>query len=126
MDGKGPQSGSRQRIDKWLFFARVAKSRSLAQERVAAGHVSVNGQKIRFVHEDDQYKPEETVRLAKELLARESPVAFAATVGTANADAQAGPHPGGRAGVTGGATGQHGGLAVSRRATGRNALRHCP
>lgn len=42
-----PQSGSRQRIDKWLFFARVAKSRSLAQERVAAGHVSVNGQTIR-------------------------------------------------------------------------------
>jgi ribosome-associated heat shock protein Hsp15 len=49
MDEKQPQSGSRQRIDKWLFFARVAKSRSLAQERVAAGHVSVNGQKIRQV-----------------------------------------------------------------------------
>jgi ribosome-associated heat shock protein Hsp15 len=47
MDEKQPQSGSRQRIDKWLFFARVAKSRSLAQERVAAGHVSVNGQKVR-------------------------------------------------------------------------------
>ncbi len=47
MDDRQPQSGSRQRIDKWLFFARVAKSRSLAQERVAAGHVSVNGQTIR-------------------------------------------------------------------------------
>lgn len=47
MDDKQPPSGSRQRIDKWLFFARVAKSRSLAQERVAAGHVSVNGQKVR-------------------------------------------------------------------------------
>jgi len=49
MDEKQPQTGSRQRIDKWLFFARVAKSRSLAQERVAAGHVSVNGQKVRQV-----------------------------------------------------------------------------
>ena len=47
MTEQQPQSGSRQRIDKWLFFARVAKSRSLAQERVVAGHVSVNGQKIR-------------------------------------------------------------------------------
>ena len=47
MDEKQPQSGSRQRIDKWLFFARVAKSRSLAQERVAAGHVIVNGQTVR-------------------------------------------------------------------------------
>jgi ribosome-associated heat shock protein Hsp15 len=47
MDDKQSQTGSRQRIDKWLFFARVAKSRSLAQDRVAAGHVSVNGQRIR-------------------------------------------------------------------------------
>ncbi|PYB74070.1 RNA-binding S4 domain-containing protein [Rhizobium wuzhouense] len=47
MDEKQPQSGSRQRIDKWLFFARVAKSRSLAQERVSAGHVKVNGATVR-------------------------------------------------------------------------------
>ncbi|MBL0374112.1 RNA-binding S4 domain-containing protein [Rhizobium sp. KVB221] len=37
----------RQRIDKWLFFARIAKSRTLAQEWVEAGHVTLNGDKIR-------------------------------------------------------------------------------
>ena len=62
MDEKQPQSGSRQRIDKWLFFARVAKSRSLAQERVAAGHVSVNGQKIRQV--SYQVKPGDKLEVA--------------------------------------------------------------
>ncbi|MCJ7994409.1 RNA-binding S4 domain-containing protein [Rhizobium cremeum] len=42
-----PPSGSRQRIDKWLFFARILKSRTLAQERVSAGHVKVNGLNVR-------------------------------------------------------------------------------
>lgn len=36
----------RQRIDKWLFFARVVKSRSLAAALVEAGHVRVNSQRI--------------------------------------------------------------------------------
>jgi ribosome-associated heat shock protein Hsp15 len=40
-------SPARQRIDKWLFFARIAKSRTLAQTLVEAGHVSVNGEKVR-------------------------------------------------------------------------------
>ena len=34
-----------QRIDKWLFFARVVKSRSLAQKLVQAGGVRINGDK---------------------------------------------------------------------------------
>jgi ribosome-associated heat shock protein Hsp15 len=38
---------ARQRIDKWLFFARIAKSRTLAQDWVEGGHVSVNGEKLR-------------------------------------------------------------------------------
>ena len=38
---------ARQRIDKWLFFARIAKSRSLAQDWIEGGHVSVNGAKVR-------------------------------------------------------------------------------
>lgn len=38
-----PGSGSRQRIDKWLFFTRMVKSRSLAQSHIQSGHVSVNG-----------------------------------------------------------------------------------
>lgn len=44
MSGGGqPSSGSRQRIDKWLFFTRMAKSRSLAQAQIQSGHVRVNG-----------------------------------------------------------------------------------
>lgn len=35
----------RQRIDKWLFFARVVKSRSLAAKLVQAGRVRVNREK---------------------------------------------------------------------------------
>lgn len=37
------ESGARQRIDKWLFFARIVKSRSLAQAHINAGHVKING-----------------------------------------------------------------------------------
>jgi ribosome-associated heat shock protein Hsp15 len=41
------EPAQRQRIDKWLFFARVAKSRTLAQNWVEAGQVTVNGEKAR-------------------------------------------------------------------------------
>lgn len=37
----------RQRIDKWLFFARIAKSRTLAQDWIEAGHVLVNDEKVK-------------------------------------------------------------------------------
>ena len=40
--GAGP---NRQRVDKWLWFARVVKTRSLAAKLVAAGHVRVNAQR---------------------------------------------------------------------------------
>ena len=36
----------RQRIDKWLFFARVLKSRTLAAKFVAGGNVRVNRDKV--------------------------------------------------------------------------------
>jgi ribosome-associated heat shock protein Hsp15 len=42
-----PHAGPRQRIDKWLFFTRMAKSRSLAQGLLNSGHVKVNGTSIR-------------------------------------------------------------------------------
>jgi ribosome-associated heat shock protein Hsp15 len=38
-------AGGRQRIDKWLFFARAVKSRSLAAKLVTAGRVRVNRDK---------------------------------------------------------------------------------
>jgi ribosome-associated heat shock protein Hsp15 len=36
----------RQRIDKWLWHARVVRTRSAAARLAAAGHVRVNGQRI--------------------------------------------------------------------------------
>lgn len=36
----------RQRIDRWLFFARVVKSRSLAAKLLVAGRVRRNREKI--------------------------------------------------------------------------------
>lgn len=41
-----PGVSARQRIDKWLFFTRVSKSRSLAQALIGSGKVAVNGQRI--------------------------------------------------------------------------------
>jgi ribosome-associated heat shock protein Hsp15 len=35
----------RQRLDKWLWFARFAKTRTLAAKLVASGFVRVNGQR---------------------------------------------------------------------------------
>ena len=42
------------RIDRFLFFIRLAKSRTLAQSIVAEGHVRVDGRRIE--------KPSEEVR----------------------------------------------------------------
>lgn len=35
----------RQRLDKWLWFARFAKTRTLAAKLVTSGYVRVNGQR---------------------------------------------------------------------------------
>ncbi len=52
MSGRRPSpedagAGETQRLDKWLFFARMAKTRSLAVELIRAGHVRVNGDKAK-------------------------------------------------------------------------------
>jgi ribosome-associated heat shock protein Hsp15 len=36
----------RQRLDKWLWFARFAKTRTLAAKLVAEGFVRVNGRRV--------------------------------------------------------------------------------
>jgi ribosome-associated heat shock protein Hsp15 len=36
----------RQRIDRWLWHARIVKTRKLAAMLVAAGHVRINGRRV--------------------------------------------------------------------------------
>jgi branched-chain amino acid transport system substrate-binding protein len=48
----------------------------------AAG--GVNGRKLRLVSKDDKYIPDETVKLTKELIERDNPIALAGYRGTAN------------------------------------------
>ncbi|WP_127144149.1 RNA-binding S4 domain-containing protein [Pelagibacterium montanilacus] len=52
----------RQRLDKWLWYARVARSRSLAQKLVASGAVRVNGQ--RCVAPDRRIAPGDGLTIA--------------------------------------------------------------
>ena len=40
------------RIDRFLFFIRLAKSRSLAQALVATGHIRVDGRRVEKASED--------------------------------------------------------------------------
>ncbi|MEM6371885.1 MAG: RNA-binding S4 domain-containing protein [Pseudomonadota bacterium] len=40
------EPGEKLRLDKWLWFARFFKTRSLAASRVAAGDVRVNGERV--------------------------------------------------------------------------------
>ena len=39
-------SDERQRIDKWLWHARVVRTRSAAAALVASGHVRINGARV--------------------------------------------------------------------------------
>lgn len=59
-----PTSGSRQRIDKWLFFARMAKSRSLAQSHIQSGHVRINGERCK--HPSQMVKPGDRIEMTLE------------------------------------------------------------
>jgi ribosome-associated heat shock protein Hsp15 len=40
------EKAARQRLDKWLWHARVTKSRTLAQKLIESGAVRVNGQRV--------------------------------------------------------------------------------
>jgi ribosome-associated heat shock protein Hsp15 len=63
-----PGAGARQRLDKWLFFSRAVKSRTLAQKLIEAGFVRVNSE--RTVHSDHQVGPGDvlTMTLNRRLL----------------------------------------------------------
>ena len=69
--------GNGQRIDKWLFFARILKSRSLAQKFVQSGAVRINRDKTdnaaRLVRPGDAltFSLNERVRVLKVLDAGE-------------------------------------------------------
>ena len=43
-------SAPRMRIDKFLWFTRLASSRSAAQSMVEAGHIRLNGRRIERAH----------------------------------------------------------------------------
>jgi len=46
------QPADRQRLDKWLVYARIVKTRSLGQDLARSGHVRINGVKT-----DDPARP---------------------------------------------------------------------
>ena len=46
------------RLDKWLWAARFFKTRSLAQQAVAAGRVQLNGERTKPAHE---VKPNDSI-----------------------------------------------------------------
>jgi len=58
----------RQRIDKWLFFSRAVKSRSLAAKLVEAGRVRINREKA--AQPSDSVKPGDvlTITLDRQIL----------------------------------------------------------
>lgn len=47
MTGQQQSGAEGLRLDKWLFHARLFKSRGLAAERIAGGGVRLNGQPCR-------------------------------------------------------------------------------
>ena len=62
-----PPAGSepaRQRLDKWLWFTRVVKTRSLAARLVTEGHVRVNS--VRVETASKSVKPGDVVTVALE------------------------------------------------------------
>lgn len=50
------------RLDKWLWAARFFKTRSLAQQAIAAGHVRLRGERVKPAHE---LKPGDELLLRK-------------------------------------------------------------
>ena len=62
--GPGAPAGERQRLDKWLWFARVVKTRGMASKLVTAGHVRLNG--VRAAGPDKPVRPGDVLTIALE------------------------------------------------------------
>jgi ribosome-associated heat shock protein Hsp15 len=45
-----PAEGKRVRIDKWLWAARFYRTRGLAAEALDAGHVRLDGERVKIAH----------------------------------------------------------------------------
>ena len=77
----------RQRIDKWLWHARVVRTRTAAAELAAAGHVRINGRRVDAPSR--AVRPGDVVTVALDRAVRVlKVVAFAERRGSAN-DARA-------------------------------------
>jgi ribosome-associated heat shock protein Hsp15 len=84
------------RVDKWLWAARFFKTRTLAVAAIAAGHVSVNGERAKPAKElkpGDQVvvrrPPFEHTALVKALSDRRGPAAEAALLYEETAESRA-------------------------------------
>ncbi len=67
-DATGPAAS---RIDRWLFFVRLYKSRSISAQAVTGGRVHVNGERV---------KPSHAVRPGDAVTFRRGTVEFECTV----------------------------------------------
>lgn len=65
MPGSVTDSDSELRIDRWLWFARFYKTRTLAARAVVGGHVRVNGERARA---GQRVRRGDTVELVKKQL----------------------------------------------------------
>lgn len=57
----------RQRLDKWLWFARVVKSRTIATRLVGDGHVRLNGTRIDVPARQVQFGDVLTIALERQV-----------------------------------------------------------
>jgi ribosome-associated heat shock protein Hsp15 len=79
-----PEKAPRARLDKWLWHARVVKTRSLAVSLIEAGHVRVNAQSCRDPGKGVKIGDVLTIALERHVLVWKI-VAFAERRGSAGA-----------------------------------------
>ena len=62
------ESPEKQRIDKWLFFTRVVKTRSLAAKLANGGHVRINGEKADIASKAVRLEDVVTITLERRII----------------------------------------------------------